>query len=142
MKKFLFFSAILILILQSCTDKIRELQQKPEDEKQQEENLADTILTPQEKFAFIMMTDFLNESEDADLASYLEEEIFSMGENFTGAAVIEITPSTWLLSLEKNNTVKNYILQKYIDFKTLESYFTMSETTMKPTEILSKKPLP
>lgn len=137
MRQILFLAFFSFLYFQSCTDKIKELQQKSEEEK--EENAPDTNLTAAEKFAYVMLTDFLNESEDADLASYLEEEIFTMESNYTGAAIMELTPSTWLLSLEKNGTVKNYILQKYLDFKTLESYFTMSETNLKTSEILSGK---
>ena len=61
-----------------------------------------------------------------------------MGANFNGASVIEVTPSTWLVSLEKDGTVKNYLLQKYVDLKSNEYYFSFKETTLNLTDVISR----
>ena len=91
-------------------------EEKPETQQQknsQEENdsPADTNLSPEEKFSAAILIDFLGDSEDEDLASFLETEIYKMGAGFNGASVIEVTPSTWLVQLEKDGQVKNFLLQ-------------------------------
>lgn len=99
----------------------------------------DTNLTPEEKFSSSVMVDFLDDAEDEDLEGFLEDEVFKFSSNYTGAAVIGLSPSTWLLSLEKDNTTKNYLIQKYVDFKTNEYYFKMNETSLKITDAITQK---
>jgi len=133
----LLFSALVI----SCSKDDKPVQnQQTSDKKQNEEteNPADTNLTPEEKFSSAILVDFLNDSEDEDLASFLEAEIYKMGANYTGTAVVEITPSTWLAVMEKDGEAKNFLIQKYIDFKTNDYYFSMKETTLSITEIISR----
>lgn len=135
-KHYLFF--ILLIIVFSCSNE--DNKQKPIDEKQsnkdETEITQDTNLTPEEKFTVSILTDFLNDSDDEDLASFLETEIYKMRTNYNGAAIAEITPSTWIVALEKDGSVKNYILQKYVDFTTNEYYFTMKETNLNITDFI------
>ncbi len=49
-----------------------------------------------------------------------------------------MTPSTWLVSLEKDGSVKNYLLQKYVDLKSNEYYFSFKETTLNLTDVISR----
>ncbi len=97
---------------------------------------ADTNLTPEEKFSASVMADFLDGSEDEDLEGFLEDEVFKYSNNYTGAAIIGLSSSTWLLALEKDNTTRNYIIQKYVDFKTNDYYFRMNETNLKITDAI------
>jgi hypothetical protein len=128
----------LLIIVFSCSNE--DNKQKPIDEKQsnkdETEITQDTNLTPEEKFTVSILTDFLNDSDDEDLASFLETEIYKMRTNYNGAAIAEITPSTWIVALEKDGSVKNYILQKYVDFTTNEYYFTMKETNLNITDFI------
>jgi hypothetical protein len=105
---------------------------------EESENTEDLNLSLEEKFSTAVMVDFLNESEDDDLASFLETEIYKMGSSYTGGAVVEVTPSTWLVSFEKDSTTKNFLLQKFIDFKTTEYYFSMKPTTLTITDIITR----
>jgi hypothetical protein len=79
---------------------------------EESENTEDLNLSLEEKFSTAVMVDFLNESEDDDLASFLETEIYKMGSSYTGGAVVEVTPSTWLVSFEKDSTTNLSILKK------------------------------
>ena len=129
----LLISAILI----SCSkEETPQTQQKVTQD--DSDNPADTNLTAEEKFSAAILVDFLNDSEDEDLGSFLETEIYKMGASFNGASVIEVTPSTWLVSLEKDGTVKNYLLQKYVDLKSNEYYFSFKETTLNLTDVISR----
>lgn len=136
-----FILLLLSALVISCSKDEKPVQnQQTSDKKQNEEteNPADTNLTPEEKFSSAILVDFLSDSEDEDLASFLETEIYKMGPSYTGTAVVEITPSTWLLSFEKDGTIKNFLIQKYIDFKTNDYYFSMKETTLTITDIISR----
>ena len=136
--KYILLLAALIFV-SSCsknddkpvTEKQKQTVQNPDTQSDDQTSPADTNLTPEEKFSTSIMTDFLDELEDEDLQGFLEDEVFKYSNNYTGAAVISLTSSTWLLSLEKDNNVKNYIIQKYVDFKTNDYYFTMNETNLK-----------
>lgn len=129
----LLISAILI----SCSkEDTPQTQQKVSQE--ENENPADTNLTPEEKFSAAILVDFLGDSDDEDLGDFLETEIYKMGANYNGATVVEITPSTWLVSLEKDGAVKNFLLQKYVDFKSNEYYFSFKETTLHLTDVISR----
>ena len=135
---------IIILFLlagfTSCTKDDKQPEQDGKKLQQEETDLTvDTNLTPEEKFSAAIMTDFLDDSEDDDLAGFLESEIYTMGAAYNGASVTEVTPSTWLVSFEKDGTVKNYLLQKYADIKTNEYYFSMKETSLTVTDVISRK---
>lgn len=120
------------------TDNKTQTEQKQDSQLTNDNNPADTNLTPEEKFSTSIMTDFLDSPEDEDLQDYLEEEVFKYSGNYTGAAVIELSPSTWLLSLEKNDAVKNYIIQRYVDFKSNDYYFRMKETSLNVSDVFSR----
>jgi hypothetical protein len=98
----------------------------------------DTNLTPEEKFSSAVLVDFLNDSDDDELADYLETEIYKLNVNYNGASVIELAPSLWLVMLEKDNTTKNYLLQKFVDFQSNENYFRMKETTLTASDVFSR----
>jgi hypothetical protein len=135
-------SLISIFALSSCSkdDKTstQQNQQKVQNQNDENDNPADTNLTPEEKFSSSILIDFLGDSDDDDLASFLETEIYKLGASYNGATVIEVTPSTWLVQLEKDGNVKNYLLQKYVDFKTNEYYFSFKETTLTITDVISR----
>lgn len=142
MKYFILTLSIFSLFLFGCSkdDKTttQQNQQKVQNPSDESDNPADTNLTPEEKFSSSILVDFLGDSDDEDLASFLETEIYKMGANYNGATVIEITPSTWLVSLEKDGNVKNYLLQKYVDFKTNDYYFSFKETALTITDVISR----
>ncbi len=137
---------ILILLtlaaLTSCSKDEKPVtqqnQQKVQNQNDENETSADTNLTPQEKFSSSILIDFLSDSDDEDLASFLETEIYKMGANYNGAFVVEVTPSTWLVSLEKDGSIKNYLIQKYVDFKTNDYYFSLKKTTLTITDVISR----
>jgi hypothetical protein len=107
-----------------------------------EDNPADTNLTPEEKFSAAIMIDFLNDSDDEEVADYLETEIYKMGLNYTGASVVELFPSVWLVMLEKEGVTKNYLLQKFVNVQSNEDYFRLKETSITITDIISRgKPI-
>ena len=140
---------ILILFvlagLISCSSDDKNLQQQKNTQKDLQEEIddpADTNLTPEEKFSSSIMIDFLGNTDDEDLEGFLETEIYRLGASYNGAAVVEITPSTWLVSFEKDGMVKNYILQKYVDFRTNEYYFSLKETSLTISDITSAKKQP
>jgi hypothetical protein len=111
---------------------------QPEDE----DNPADTNLTPEEKFSASIMIDFLNDSDDEEVADYLETEIYKMGLNYTGASVVELFPSVWLVMLEKEGTTKNYLLQKFVNVQSNEDYFRLKETSITITDVITRgKPI-
>jgi hypothetical protein len=142
MKYFLIIIIAVFFISCSKKDDKPVTDNKTQTEQKQDSpddtNPADTNLTPEEKFSTSIMTDFLDGPEDEDLQDYLEEEVFKYSGNYTGAAVIELSPSTWLLSLEKNDAVKNYIIQRYVDFKSNDYYFRMKETSLNVSDVFSR----
>ena len=134
--KYLLIFLISAIFISCSKEETPQTQQKVTQD--DSDNPADTNLTAEEKFSAAILVDFLNDSEDEDLGSFLETEIYKMGANFNGASVIEVTPSTWLVSLEKDGTVKNYLLQKYVDLKSNEYYFSFKETTLNLTDVISR----
>jgi hypothetical protein len=135
------FIAFSLFFLSSCTQNDKPKSNKDNAPKTQFEELddtGDTVFTPEEKFSTAILIDYLNDSNDEELAQYLESEVFKMNANYRGASVIELTPSTWLVMLEKDGTGKNYLIQKYIDFTTNENYFRMKETTLTVSDVVSK----
>jgi hypothetical protein len=99
---------------------------------------TDTNLTPEEKFSTSILGDFLDNSEDEDLAYYLEEELFKYSHDYRGASIVPLSQSIWFVTLEKQNTTKNYLLQKFVDFTTNDYYFLLKETNLTITDIASK----
>jgi hypothetical protein len=140
MRYILLFLLAVSVFFVSCSkeDKPTTQQNQQKVLNDENDNPADTNLTPEEKFSASILIDFLDDSDDEDLASFLETEVYKMGSNFNGASVVEITPSTWLVSLEKEGNVKNFLLQKYVDFKSNEYYFSMKETSLTLTDIISR----
>lgn len=143
MKKFLLFSFILLFVLffTSCSRNDKTSTQRDYAPRTQAEDIddsGDTIMTAEEKFSTAILIDFLDDSNDADLAEYLEAEIFKMNVNYRGASVIEITPSTWLVMFEKDGATKNYLIQKYVDFTTNDNYFRLKETTLTVTDVIAR----
>ncbi|HEY3250099.1 MAG TPA: hypothetical protein VGK25_03170 [Ignavibacteria bacterium] len=108
----------------------------PQDE---DDNTADTNLTPQEKFSSSVMVDFLNDSDDEDLSEYLENQIYKMGADYKGASIVEVSPAVWFITMEKDTLSKNYVLQKFVDFKTNEYYFRLKETSLTITDIITRR---
>lgn len=102
------------------------------------DNPQDTAMSPEEQFSTSIMTDFLGDSDDDDLQDYIETEIYKNAQNYNGVSMIELSPSTWFVSFEKDGNNKNYILQKYIDFKTSDYYFRMKETNLTVNDIAKK----
>jgi hypothetical protein len=138
--KILLFSLILIFF-SSCSkdDKLTLQNNSPKNQVEDiDDNPADTNMTPEEKFSTSILLDFLNDSDDEDLADYLESEVYKLGANYSGASVVELTPSTWLLMLEKDGNTKNYLIQKFVDFTTNEDYFRMRETSLTITDVIAK----
>jgi hypothetical protein len=111
--KYLLLLLVLICLVSCSKDDKPPLQQNTQKNQPDEnDNPEDTNLTPEEKFSVSILSDFLGDSDDEDLASFLETQIYKMDSAYTGAAVVEITPSTWLVMLEKDGNTKNYLLQK------------------------------
>lgn len=134
-----FFLLVFSSLIISCSKDDKTVDQTDKKNTDEQELVEELNLTPEEKFSSAILDDFLDESEDDDLASFLESEVFKMGGNFNGCAVVEVTPSTWLVILEKDSTSKNYLLQKYVDFKSNENYFNMKETTLGLTDVISRR---
>jgi len=132
--------ASFLIIFSSCSkdDKTTQTNAPKNQIEDIDDDPADTNLTPEEKFSTAILIDFLDDSSDEDLAEYLEKEIYKMNTNYRGASVIEVTPSTWIVMLEKDGAEKNYLLQKYVDFTTNENYFKIKETTLTVTDIIAK----
>jgi hypothetical protein len=137
---------VFFIALQGCTKKedkpVTENkntnQIQPQSSGDTIENPEDSTLTPEEQFSTSIMSDFLDGSDDEDLQDYLETEIYKYAQNYNGVSVVELSPSTWFVSFEKDGNYKNFILQKYIDFKTSDAYFKMKETSLNVSDIVSK----
>lgn len=135
-----FFLLLASLFIVACSQDDKPVQQQTDKKTGDDQEIIEEInLTPEEKFSTGILIDFLDDSEDDDLASFLETEIFKMGASYNGCAVVEVTPSTWLVIMEKDSTSKNYLLQKYVDFKTNENYFNMKETTLGLTDVIARR---
>ena len=123
----------------SCSKE--DKQQNPKtskDIKQETESTDDTILSPEEKFSTSITEDFLDAPEDEDLQAYLEDELFSKySKDFRGASVMQLTNTIWYVSLETNNTTKNFLLQKFVDFNSNDYYFVLKETTLTNADVIS-----
>ena len=139
MKYLLILLTLTAFISCSKDDKpVVQQQNQQKIDSEDTDNPEDTNLTPEEKFSSSILVDFLDDTDDEDLASFLENEIYKMGAGYNGVSVVEATPSTWLVSFEKNGNTKNYLLQKYVDFKTNEYYFTFKETSLNITDIIQR----
>ncbi len=122
----------------SCSKDDKPVTQQQNVQQDEGDNPADTNLTPEEKFSASILIDFLGDSDDEDLASFLENDIYKMSANYNGVSVVEITPSTWLVTFEKDGNLKNYMLQKFVDFKTNDYYFSFKETSLTITDVVSR----
>ncbi|MEO8514925.1 MAG: hypothetical protein ABI543_15310 [Ignavibacteria bacterium] len=139
MKYLIILLAFTAFISCSKDDKPVTQQQNQQKVSQDDvENPADTNLTPEEKFSSSILIDFLGDSDDEDLASFLENDVYKMSADYNGVTVVEITPSTWLVTFEKNGILKNYLLQKFVDFKTNDYYFSFKETSLTITDAVSR----
>lgn len=130
-----------LTFLVSCSKEDKPVTQQQDQQKvnsDETENPADTNLTPEEKFSASILVDFLDDSDDDDLGEFLETEVYKIGAAYNGTSVVEITPSTWLVSFEKDSTLKNYLLQKFVDLKTNEYYFSFKETNLTVTDVISR----
>ena len=138
--RYILFSILFVLFI-SCSKEEKQTSKQEKAPKNQvedtDENPSDTNMTLEEKFSTSIMLDFLD-SDDGALGDFLESEIFKMGANYTGASVVELNPSTWLVILEKDGTEKNYLLQKFVDFNTNEYYFRLKETPLNVTDVISR----
>lgn len=135
---------LLLLILASfisCSKEDKPVTQQQNQQKvnsDEIENPADTNMTPEEKFSASILVDFLGDSDDEDLGEFLENEVYRIGSAYNGTSVVEITPSTWLVTFEKDGNLKNYLLQKYVDIKTNDYYFSFKETNLTITDVISR----
>jgi hypothetical protein len=138
--RYILFSILFVLFI-SCSKEEKQTSKQEKAPKNQvedmDDNPSDTNMTLEEKFSTSIMLDFLD-SDDGALGDFLESEIFKMGANYTGASVVELNPSTWLVILEKDGTEKNYLLQKFVDFNTNEYYFRLKETPLTVTDVISR----
>ena len=136
--RYILFSILFVLFI-SCSKEEKQTSKQEKAPKNQvedtDDNPSDTNMTLEEKFSTSIMLDFLD-SDDGALGDFLESEIFKMGANYTGASVVELNPSTWLVILEKDGTEKNYLLQKFVDFNTNEYYFRLKETPLTVTDVI------
>ncbi len=128
-----------MMFITSCSKETPSLETVKKDTGEEVENPADTNLTPEEKFSALLMSDLPESSEDGDLADFVETEIFKTAQSYNGTAMVEVTPSTWLVSFEKEGTSKNYLLQKYLDTRSNEYYFSLKETGLTISDIVSRK---
>jgi hypothetical protein len=137
--KYILFAFILIIFASCSKEEKQTTKQEKTPQNQVEEiddNPSDTEMTPGKRFSTSIMLDFLD-SDDEFLGEYIESEIYKMGANYTGASVVELNLSTWLVVLEKEGAVKNYLLQKFVDFKTNDYYFRMKETALTITDVIT-----
>ncbi len=128
----IFFILLFSLALLSCSKDSDKVTDKKEQKVQEDEefNPADTNLTVEEKFSSSILNDFVSSSEDDDLAAYLEDELFKYNDKFRGASLTQLTESLWLVTLENQGTTKNFLLQKFVDFKSNDYYFNLKETSL------------
>lgn len=133
------FIVFIFFIFISCSKEDKQPNQKNgKDTKQETENPEDTIMSPEEKFSTSITEDFLDAPEDEDLQAYLEDELFNKySKDFRGASLMQLTNTIWFVSLETNNTTKNFLLQKFVDFNSNDYYFVLKETTLTGADVIS-----
>jgi len=131
------FILLLLAGLMSCSKTEKQGEKESANKNQEEvENPADTIMTVEEKFSSSILSDFLDDTDDDDLAVYLEDELFKFSQNYRGASVLQISHSLWFVSLEGQNNMKNFLLQKFVDFNTNEYYFRLTDTPLNVSDII------
>ena len=114
---------LLTILIISCGD------DKKSDTETADKDESDTIsLSPEELFSSTLLEDILQSSEDDDLKSYLEEEIYSIVSNSTKVTIDRVSASLYLLSYDENGVQKNFIIQKFYNPSNLEMYFEINET--------------
>ena len=125
-----------VIFLFSCSKEekqTKEQSKNPVQQNTEQENPADTNLTPEEKFSSSIMVDFLNDSDDEGFGDYLETEIFKMGANYDGAAVIELLQARGYYLLRK------IMLLKIISYKNTLTLIRMN-TISGEKKLPSKSP--
>jgi hypothetical protein len=131
---------LIAVIFFSCSKEDKTVLQKQTSEQKQKEeieNPQDTNMTAEERFSSSIMIDFLDNSEDEDLASYLQDELYKYSETYRGASVLQVTNNLWFVTLENQNNIKNFLLQKFIDFKNSDYYFKLTETNLKLSDVIA-----
>jgi hypothetical protein len=113
---------LLTLLIISCGD------DKKSDTETTDKDESDTIsLSPEELFSSTLLEDILQSSEDDDLKSYLEGEIYPIVANSTKVTIDRVSASLYLLSYDENGVQKNFIIQKFYNPSSLEMYFEINE---------------
>ena len=139
MKSYLNFLVIFSLVLFfSCSKEEKPNQKSTKQDTKQEdiENSSDTLMSPEEKFSSSIMIDFLDSLDDEDLEGYLQDELFKYSKDYRGASVIQLTNSTWFVSLQNSTSIKNFLLQKYVDFSSNDYYFILKETPLTISDVI------
>jgi hypothetical protein len=136
MKHVLILLILSGLIACSKTDKQQEKGSTTKNQGEEIENPGDTTMTVEEKFSSSILTDFLDDTDDDDLGAYLEDELFKYSQNYRGASLMQISNSLWFVTLENQNSSKNFLLQKFVDFNTNDYYFRLTETSLNVSDIL------
>ena len=114
---------LLTILIISCGD------DKKSDTETADKDESDTIsLSPEELFSSTLLEDILQSSEDDDLKSYLEEEIYPIVSNSTKVTIDRVSASLYLLSYDENGVQKNFVIQKFYNPSSLEMYFEINET--------------
>jgi hypothetical protein len=137
--KYLLYT-LLFLGFISCSKDDRTPQTQQQNIQQDEnDNPVDTNLSPEEKFSSALLFDILGDNdEDDDLSDFLETTVYKMSQAYTGVSMAEISPAAWLVMFEKDGTVKNYLLQKFMDIKSNDYYFSLKETSLTISDIISR----
>lgn len=113
---------LLTILIISCGDNTKN------DTETTEKDDSDTIsLSPEELFSSTLLEDILQSSEDDDLKSYLEEEIYPIVANSTKVTIDRISASLYLLSYDENGVQKNFVIQKFYNPSSLEMHFEINE---------------
>jgi hypothetical protein len=134
------FLVLFCFVLISCSKENKtttEKQTPSKNESEEIENPQDTNMTPEERFSSSIMTDLLDNSDDDDLASYLEDELHKYGDTYRGTTVLQLADNLWFVTLDNPAASKNFLLEKFIDFKTNDYYFKLTETNLKISDVIT-----
>jgi len=113
---------LLTLLIISCGD------DKKNDTETTDKDESDTIsLSSEELFSSTLLEDILQSSEDDDLKSYLEEEIYPIVSNSTKVTIDRVSASLYLLTYDENGVQKNFVIQKFYNPSSLEMHFEINE---------------
>ena len=90
-----------------------------------------TALSPQEALSTTLIEDIMN-TEDEDLASYIEDEIYPIVSKSQRVTMEKLSASLYLLQYESGGTDKYLLIQKFYNPTTDEMTFTKTETSLTP----------